>query len=81
VILTYESLVELNFDISQSRFSKGQVFREGIDYQLPPTKLLPQQEAVSYDVNGRDIIYTTEVWKKLFRTKEAPQIIRVVCSK
>jgi hypothetical protein len=59
IILTYEAMLEVAQDLSQ-KIKPPATWVKGTDYIVTKTMVLPQQEAITYDQEGKRVIYSTE---------------------
>ncbi len=75
VILTYSAVFEFNIDLNNLKNYNLRSLDPKKDYRIITTKDLFQQEAISYNDQEREIIYTTEVEKE----GDVSQIVRHSC--
>jgi len=73
MVLTYESAIEFNVDLSNQKIKPTAQLQKGIDYNVIDIKSLPQQESLTYLQDGNSFLYNTE-----YHWFEAP-IMRVDC--
>ncbi|MBT3234674.1 MAG: hypothetical protein HN353_01845 [Bdellovibrionales bacterium] len=60
LIMTYDSIIEFNFDLSVDTIPSTAALKKGRDFHYIDFKRLVHQESVAYLPSGRSIIYTTE---------------------
>jgi hypothetical protein len=59
MLITYQSLVEINFDFSHG-LTPSRTWRPNVDYRVTTHAPLPQSEAIAYGPDGRWVIYDSE---------------------
>lgn len=76
-ILTYETAIEFNINLSSKIDWNSLVLKEGENFNLIKLDVLNQQEAITYSYDGLKLFYTTEASNG---RKGAP-IVEVACKK
>lgn len=77
LILTYETAIEFNINLSSKIDWNSLVLKEGENFNLIKLDVLKQQEAITYSYDGLKLFYTTEASNG---RKGAP-IVEVACKK
>ena len=78
--LTYGNALEVALDLSAAK-PKLTGLKRGKDFSTVTLLRLAQQEGVSYDVNERDLIYTSETIFRLLGARDPIAFRRVRCQK
>lgn len=84
VLLTYASAIEFKLDLSRKSLPSTSQLKASEGYSILPITPLEQMEAIAYDKNDRDVLYTTErppVLKRLFGVDGSVPIMAVTCER
>lgn len=79
-ILTYDGAIEFSVDLAAAKFPVTAELKEGRDYRIIPLTTLPQQESLTYDLNQRDLLYSTEVMQRLLGFGNPAPLNRIRCA-
>jgi hypothetical protein len=84
-VLTYDRAIEVAFDLQSGPLPKTSELETAGKISIVNLVRLPQQEAIAYDSNDRDLVYTTEVVTRLQRLfggaiTQRPSIMKATCA-
>ncbi|MCM2281252.1 MAG: hypothetical protein NDI61_05325, partial [Bdellovibrionaceae bacterium] len=79
LLLTYDKALEIAWDLSKGPWAGAQALATSGQLSVIGIRRLKQQEAISYDENGRDFIYTTEQVKALGNAAGDAEILSMRC--
>ena len=79
-LLTYATAIEFAVDLSTGNFPASKDLKEGTHYRLIPIAPLPQQEAIAYDKNDRDLFYSTEIMQRVLGFGAPAPLMKIKCT-